>query len=129
VDGQFVQLSELLDRIAEKADGERTAEDLARELSQSGRSVSPMIVRSLLLKLIPLGIVVNGDGNVVKPDPRLRGPLALNMKMAMFGPGVVNAVTGLFRWLYLPPVIVGVVLATVVAHIWLYVAHGIAAGL
>ena len=129
VDGQFIQLSELLYRIAEKADGNRTVEDLSRDLSQGDRAVSPMIVRSLLLKLIPLGIIVNGDGNILKPDPRLRGPLALNMKMAMFGPGVVNAMTGLFRWLYLPPAIVVVLIATIAAHVWLYGAHGIAAGL
>ena len=104
-------------------------EEIAAEASTTKRPVSATVVASLLTKLIPLGIVVNGDGSVVAPDPRLRGPLALNMKLAMFGPATVNAVTGLFRWLYLPVIVAVVLVATVAAHIWLYGVHGVAAGL
>jgi len=65
--GTFVQLTELLYRVAEQADGEHTLEEMAAGVSEAtDRVVSADNIRQLLSgKLIPLGLVTTADGSVV----------------------------------------------------------------
>src|SRR5215212_6062996 len=58
-DGAFLQVTELLYRVAERIDGERTVEEIAAELTASTDwAVTAENVRQLLFaKLIPMGLV------------------------------------------------------------------------
>jgi putative peptide zinc metalloprotease protein len=128
-DGQFIQLTELLFLTLAHVDGKRGVEEIAKGISAKAfRVVTPENVRDLLAKLVPLGLVAAADGSFA-PTPReaaAASPMQIQMKMAVLPPAVVNAVTGLFRFSYLPPVVVAVLLASVLAHAWLYLIHGVA---
>ena len=45
--------------------------------------------------------------------------------MAVIPPTVTNAITGFFSVLYFPPVLVLVLVASLAAHAWLYLIHGV----
>ena len=127
-EGQFVQLTELLLLTLAHADGNRSVDGIAKEVSAKAfRQVTPDNVRALLAKLVPLGLVAGADG-AVAPTARQQGassPMQVQFKMAVIPPSVTNAVTGLFSVLYFPPIVIAVVFAAAVAHAWLYLAHGV----
>ncbi|HET8631789.1 MAG TPA: hypothetical protein VFL91_30565, partial [Thermomicrobiales bacterium] len=131
-DGRFIQVTELLYRIAEHADGARTLAEIARDVSAAiDRAVSADNVRHLLAaKLIPLGIVARADGSVETPaGTQPRSPLALNLRMAMLGPRFIDPVARVLQYLYVPPVLVALLLVAAAAQGWLFVAHGLAGGI
>src|SRR5215210_1908803 len=70
---RFLQLSELLYRIAEQADGKSTHEEMAEGVTNSTEwSVSPENVRQLLQsKLLPLGVVAPAEDAALQ-DVRAR---------------------------------------------------------
>ncbi len=75
-DGQVIQLPPLLYKLAAKADGSRTYQEIADELSvEIQRGLDADSVKFLVEeKLFPLGIVCAADGRspaVEKPDPFL----------------------------------------------------------
>src|SRR5215217_7714206 len=110
-DGRFIQLTELLYRVAEQANGERDHEAMARGVSEAtGRTVSADNVRQLLRKLIPLGLIVQADGTVAETGKGPRSPLAVNMRMAMIGPRFIDPPTRILQYLYTPPVLILVLL-------------------
>ena len=132
-DGRFIQITELLYRVAEQADGRRTLTEMAAAVSQAtGRKVSADNVRQLLVqKLIPLGIVAQADGAVASHDGTAgqvpaRSPLAVNMKMAMISPRVIDPLTRVLQVLYYPPVLLGALLAAFAAQGWMLFVHGVA---
>src|ERR687896_442181 len=65
-DGRFIQVSELLYRVAEQANGERTLEEVAEAVTAATDwIVTPDNIRVLLeTKLIPLGLIATADGSV-----------------------------------------------------------------
>jgi putative peptide zinc metalloprotease protein len=127
-DGQFIQLSELLLLTLAHVDGKRSIEEIAKGVSTKAfRQVTPDNVRALLAKLVPLGLVAGADGSLV-PSAReqaARSPMQVQLKMAVIPPSVTNAVTGLFKVLYFPPILVLVLAAAAAAHVWLYLIHGV----
>jgi putative peptide zinc metalloprotease protein len=127
-DGQFLQLSELLLLTLAHVDGKRSIEEIAKGVSAKAfRQVTPDNVRTLLGKLVPLGLIADGDGRIV-PSAReqaARSPMQVQLKMAVIPPSVTNAVTGFFSVLYFPPVLVLVLAAAIAAHGWLYLIHGV----
>jgi putative peptide zinc metalloprotease protein len=127
-DGQFIQLSELLLLTIAHADGKRSVDQIAKGVSAKAfRQVTPDNVRALLAKLVPLGLVAGADGSIV-PSAReqaARSPMQVQMKMAVIPPTVTNSVTGVFRVLYFPPVLIAVLAAAAAAHVWLYLIHGV----
>jgi putative peptide zinc metalloprotease protein len=127
-DGQFIQLSELLLLTLAHVDGKRSIEEIAKGTSAKAfRQVTPDNVRALLAKLVPLGLVAGADGALV-PSAReqaARSPMQVQLKMAVIPPTVTNAITGFFKVLYLPPVLVLVLAAAAAAHAWLYLIHGV----
>jgi putative peptide zinc metalloprotease protein len=129
-DGQVVQLAPLLYLIAEAADGQRTNEEIAAAVSEAiKRGVSADNVRQLVEeRLRPLGVVAGSNGaqpEVQKADPML----ALKLKAALVPERVVNAITRVFKPLFLPPVVIGVLLGLVALDIWLFAVHGVAQSL
>ena len=127
-EGQFVQLTELLFLTLAHVDGKRTIEQIAAGVSAKAfRKVTPDNVSELLKKLVPLGLLADAQGNIAATprETAARSPMQLQLKMAVLPAGLVNAITGLFAWLYLPPVLIAVLAASLLAHAWLYVAHGV----
>ena len=128
-DGQFVQLTELLYRVCEQADGERTVDEIADAVSgTSAWTITGDQVRYLIAnKLAPLGLVQMSAGAepVAAPavDPIAR-PLGLNMRATMIGPRVIDPITRVLQVLYAPVVLVPMLAAITVAHVWLYAERG-----
>src|SRR5436190_14309392 len=89
--GAFLQVSELLYRVAEHADGERTVDDLARELTAATEwTFTPEIVTEIVArKLVPLGLIEVDDDRPATA-PRLRSPLRLTLRLKVLGPQAVN---------------------------------------
>lgn len=127
-DGQFIQLSELLLLTLAHADGKRSLEEIAKGVSAKAfRQVTPENVRALLAKLVPLGLIAGADG-AIAPSARekaAQSPMQVQLKMAVIPPTVTNAVTRFFSVLYLPPIIAAILLASLAAHAWLYLVHGV----
>ncbi|TME33373.1 MAG: hypothetical protein E6I75_15570 [Chloroflexi bacterium] len=126
----YIQVTELLYRIAEQCRGNKTAEEIADAISAAGKPVNPATVRSLITQLlIPRGLVEMADGSVVPVATGASSPLALNMRMKMIGPEAIMPATNFLRWLYWPPILVTVLVAAALAQGWLYLAHGVSSGL
>jgi putative peptide zinc metalloprotease protein len=129
-DGQVIQLAPLLYLIAELSDGQRTNEEIAAAVSEAiKRGVSADNVRQLSEeRLRPLGVLAGADGSspeLKKVDPLL----ALKFRAALVPERLVNAITRVFKPLFLPPVIVAVLGGLVALDVWLFAYHGIAQSL
>jgi putative peptide zinc metalloprotease protein len=127
-DGRFIQLTELLYRVAEQANGERTLEEIAAGVTESTDwMVSADNVRQLIqTKLIPMGLIVTADGSFVPHDQgQTRSPLMLNMRARIIGPRIIDPLTKVLQILYAPAVLIPVVTIIAVAHAWLYFVHGV----
>lgn len=126
-DGRFIQLTELLYRVAEQADGKRTHEEMAGGVAEAiGRKVSAANVEQLLRKLLPLGLIIKADGSVADAGDGPRSPLSVNMRMAMISPRFIDPFTRFLQYLYTPPILILVLLIAAAAQGWLFFAHGIA---
>jgi putative peptide zinc metalloprotease protein len=134
--GKFIQVTELLYRIAELSDGTHSIDQLASLASDALRShVSPDLVwRMLETRLVPIGIIAaqpplqapsaSSNGSIAAA----RSPLALNMRMAVVRPGLIDALTHVLQYLYAPPVLVLLLFVIVQAQYWLLFVHGVAGG-
>jgi putative peptide zinc metalloprotease protein len=125
-----IQLAPLLYLIAELSDGERTNEEIAAAVSEAiKRGVSADNVRMLVdEKLRPLGVIEGADG--AKPELQKLDPmLALKFRAALVPPSVVNAITKIFKPLFLPLVVLAVLGGLVALDVWLFFFHGIAQSL
>jgi putative peptide zinc metalloprotease protein len=126
-DGQVVQLHEFLYAVAEQIDGHRGIAEIAERVTQQiGRELAPEDLQYLIdEKLRPLG-VVDSPGQDVQAEMGLDPLLALKLKTAVVPESLVRAITTVFRPLFLPPVVVGVLAGLGVLDYWLFVNHGIA---
>jgi putative peptide zinc metalloprotease protein len=125
-----IQLAPLLYLIAELSDGRRTNEEIAAAVSEAiKRGVTADNVRQLVEeRLRPLGVLAGADGSspeLKKVDPLL----ALKFRAALVPERIVNAITTVFKPLFLPPVIVAVLGGLVALDVWLFAYHGIAQSL
>jgi putative peptide zinc metalloprotease protein len=126
-DGQVIQLPKLLYAIAERADGRRSYEDIAEQVTEEvGRGVSGDNVRFLVdEKLRPLGVLAQADGStpkLQKADPLL----GLKFRAALVPEGVVRALTTFFYPVFYPPVIVAALAGLVAFDVWFFFVHGVA---
>jgi len=129
---RYLQLSELLYRVAEQADGKSTHEEMAQGVTRSTDwLVSAENVRRLLRsKLIPLGIVASTeDPQGVLAGERRRSPLGVNARARLLGPSAIDRLARVLQILFAPFILVPVVLAVAFAHGWLYLAHGLGGAL
>jgi putative peptide zinc metalloprotease protein len=126
-DGQVIQLPDLLYKLAAKADGHRSYDEIARELTEEiQRGVDGDSVRFLAEeKLRPLGILAAADGTtppLEKADPFL----GFKFRVAFIPESVSNALGSLFRPVFLPLVVLTVLGAFVAVDLWLFGTHGVA---
>lgn len=135
---RFIQVSEPLYRVAEYANGERTAPEIALLVSRdthfdvTAQHVDQMLTRTL----IPLGIVepdeevVDGDEEPDLERPALNGPspsaLSVNLRMRLLGPRVIDPATRCLQLLYHPILLLPLLILVGAAHWWLYAVHGFA---
>ena len=131
-DGQFIQLTELLYRVAEQANGERTLEEMAAGVTDSTDwIISAENVRQLIqTKLMPPGLIAATEGVDAPPGgtaarARARSPLAVNMRMKAIGPRFIDPVTKVLQILYAPPILIPALVVIAIAHAWLYFVHGV----
>jgi putative peptide zinc metalloprotease protein len=126
-DGEFLQVTELLYRVAEQIDGERTLDAIAAELTASTEwAVTPDNVRQLLAaKLIPLRLVRTASGETAPRADEDRSPLQIKMRRRVLEPALIDRVTGVLRHLYAPPALVPLLLVVGFAYAWLYLVRGV----
>jgi len=128
-DGQVIQMSALLYRVAYWIDGFCGPDVIADLVSADlGRSLTADQVRYLITtKLLPLGIVA--DQGAPAAPPKVNPLLALRARGTLLSERAVNAVgallTPLFRW----PVVVAVVVSLAAVDYWLFAVHGLGGGL
>lgn len=127
---RYIQLTELLYRVAEEADGRSTHEEMAAGVTRSTDwLVEADDVRQLLRgRLIPAGLVApSGDAGSrditdARPDA---SPLRMNGRTRVLGPEGTDRIARVFQVLFAPVLLVPVLVAVVLAHGWLYFAHGL----
>jgi putative peptide zinc metalloprotease protein len=128
-DGRFIQVSELLYRVAEQANGERTLEEIAEAVTAATDwIVTPDNIRVLLeTKLIPLGLIATADGSVApSTEDEAPSPLQINLRRNIVGPHLLDLIAGVLKVLYTPVVLVPILFLVAIAHGWLYLYHGVA---
>jgi putative peptide zinc metalloprotease protein len=128
-DGHYIQVTELLYRVAEQANGERTLREIAAELMEgTDRVVTEDHVRLLLQKLIPLELIATTHGSVALPaeaSSSHRTGLLLSpvIRTQIISPRLITPLAKVFQILYAPPVFIPLLLAIAITHGWLYLIH------
>jgi putative peptide zinc metalloprotease protein len=129
-DGRYIQVSKLLYVVAEQCNGKRTLDEIARVVSDSiQRKVGPEDIKVIVGNLMLAGIVALPEGfqapQAQANSAGIGSALALNMKMRMLSPRVIDPMTALVQFLYWPPVMVVALGVAAVAEAWVYLSHGI----
>ena len=134
-DGQFIQVTELLYRVAEHADGSRTLDEIAAGVTAATEwDVSADNVRHLIqTKLLPMGLIAPAGDAIPKRiaatrDNRNGSPLGLNARTSVLSPRVIDPITEVLQVFFAPPILALVLVIVAVAHGWLYFVHGVASG-
>jgi putative peptide zinc metalloprotease protein len=130
-DGRFLQVTELLYRVAERIDGNRTLEEIATAITASTEwIVTADNVRQLIgKKLSPMGLILGADGAAARrTQVRERSPLQINLRLKALSPRLIEPVTAVFQYLYAPPVLASVLVLAGLAYSWLYLVRGVADG-
>lgn len=124
--GEYIQVTELLYRIVELADGSRSLGEIADEVTASTRwIVEPGEIEQLIdRKLVPLGII--GESG---KENTSQSPLDLNLRCKTISPRFINPLTRFAKYLCSPAVVSVVLAGCAAGHWWLYRYHGIARGL
>lgn len=131
-EGRFIQVSQLLYRVAEQANGERTLAEIALRVTDTSEwLVSEDNVRQIIeTKLVPLGIIApEGAAAVPYGESEAASPLRLYMRTRVIGPHVIEPVTRVLRFLFAPAIVVPTLVAAALAYWWLYFRHGLDAAI
>ncbi|HYV78907.1 MAG TPA: hypothetical protein VE979_12330, partial [Streptosporangiaceae bacterium] len=127
-DGQVIQMSPLLYRVACRIDGSRDPAAIAGLVSEDlGRSLTADQVRYLITaKLLPLGVVA-AEG-VPAAAPKANPLLALRARGTLLSERAANATGALLTPLFRGPVVMAVVVSIVAVDWWLFAVHGLGGG-
>ena len=127
-DGQVIQMSPLLYRVACRIDGSRDPEAIAGLVSADlGRSLTADQVRYLITaKLLPLGVAA---GEAPAAAPTANPLLALRARGTLLSERAANAAGGLLTPLFRAPVVVAVLVSIAAVDWWLFAVHGLGGGL
>jgi putative peptide zinc metalloprotease protein len=129
-DGQVVQIARLFYVVAEAIDGESGYDEIAgRATERAQRGIDAETAQYIVDdKLRTLGLIASDDGadpELTKLDPLL----ALKFRAGVVPERAVHAVTTVFRPLFYPPVVLGVLTTLGALDVWLFGYHGIAQSL
>jgi putative peptide zinc metalloprotease protein len=128
-DGQVIQMSQLLYLTAAALDGHRDDTAIAAIVSTGlGKTLTPDQARYLITsKLAPLGVLAVTGAEAAAPTASQL--LTLKARGTLL-PGRAAAAAGaLLRPLFRPPVIAAVAAVTIALDWWIFVIHGLGAGL
>lgn len=131
-DGGFIQVPKLLYHVAEQCTGDQTHEQMAEAMSQKlGRKVTAENIKTLVAKLIPMGIVdvPNLPEELRQSAPSGPGALSVNAKMLRVPPRVFAPLSKVLQFFYIKPILVLTVLLTFAAEGWLFLVHGVGGGI
>jgi putative peptide zinc metalloprotease protein len=125
----YVQVTELLYRLAEQCDGNQSLSEIAAAVSeQTGRSVSADNVKVLVgTQLLAKGLVTTADGKVIG-GAGARSLLSLSLRNKVIGPELLDGPASVLQWLFWPPVLIAIVALAIGSLGWLLLVHGLAAG-
>jgi putative peptide zinc metalloprotease protein len=123
-EGRFVQLSELLYRIAEHLDGRRTLAEIAVAVAAvtTWEVEADDVAYLLRNRLIPLGFILTeterAAGAVANANRPQSAPslLFLQLRRAVFGEQTIEPIARVLQVLFAPPVLIPVLVAIAVAH-------------
>ena len=127
-DGQVIQMSPLLYRVACRIDGSRDLDAIAELVSADlGRFLTADQVRYLITaKLLPLGVVAAEGAPAAAP--KANPLLALRARGTLLSERAANAAGALLTPLFRGPVVVAVVISIVAVDWWLFAVHGLGGG-
>lgn len=129
--GKFIQLGELLYRVAQLCNGERTLDDIAQQMTESTEwTVTAEHVQKILEKMIPLGIIATEEGS--DPVPHLQespdnadNSMGITMRTQVIGPHIIQPIARVLSVFYQPALLIPLLVILGIAHLWLYVEHGL----
>lgn len=144
--GRFIQVSELLYRVLERADGTHTLGEIASGITDATEwMISAEQVRIIIdVKLLPMGLIAPalpfvvtrvdpdereydqdgepGDGPLVREatTAQPRSPLAVYARRRILAPRLIEPMTSVLQLLYAPPVVAVMLALIVSAQVWLF---------
>ena len=133
-DGKFIQLGELLYRVAELANGERTLDEIAQRMTETTEwTVTAEHVQKMLEKMIPLGVIATEEESGVgsdmeRPAQTVDQSLGITMRRQVLGPHIVQPLARVLSGFYQPALLIPLLVTMGIAHLWLYLEHGISQG-
>src|ERR687886_1744748 len=91
---RFIQLTELLYRVAEQVNGERTLEEIAARVTEATNWIvsADQVRRLIQAKLMPLRLIATEQGQpqgAAAGKDRAGGPLGVNMRGKAIGPHII----------------------------------------
>jgi putative peptide zinc metalloprotease protein len=121
-DSQFVQVDELLYRVVELADGARTLEEIARELTASTQweVTADDVTLILRSRLVPLGLIAGEDPAQPASSGRPASPLLANARLRIVGPGAIDRIARVLQHLYRRPAVLAALACVVISQVWLF---------
>lgn len=124
--GRYLQLPELLYRIAEGIDGRRSVTEVAAEVTARTHWDVPAEVaaEAIRTKLVPAGIVTPPEGTQVLRR-HTRSPLQVALRVRLLGPAGIERLARPLARLFAPAVLLPMLAGIVAAHVWLYLVHGV----
>jgi putative peptide zinc metalloprotease protein len=130
-DGAYLPVSRLLHTVAEECNGRQTLAEIAAAVSEKiQRNVTADDIAVIVGNLVQSGIVAGPNGSAVDALPVAPpSPLAVNMRMKMISPGVIDFFSRILQVLFWPPVVLVMLAAGAFAQAWVYVIHGIGGSL
>lgn len=131
--GKFIQLGELLFRVAQFANGERTLDEIARRMTETTEwTVTAEHIRKILEKMIPLGIIATEEAEEASSEPvttdreNTASTLGITMHTQVLGPHIIQPIANFLKFFYEPVALITLLIVMGVAHIWLYFEQGLA---
>ncbi len=129
LEGRFIQLTELLYRVAEQCDGNRTLADIAERVSETTEwQMNAADAEFLINKLQPTGIL---RAELAAGDTPNRTPssapslLRLGLRRGMISGDAIEPIAKRLQWLFLPALVIPLVALGLIAHAWLYLDRGV----
>lgn len=127
-EGRFIQTSELVYRVAERANGLNTLAEIAKQVTDitdwivDAADVQHLITAKLVLLRLVSTTIAGDDSKSGEPAP---SPLALNMRVRVLSPRLIGHATKLFQIFCNRPAVITVLLIAASVHWWLYRMHGV----
>jgi putative peptide zinc metalloprotease protein len=136
--GKFIQLGELLYRVAQLCNGQQTVDEIAQRMTESTEwHVTADHVRQILQKMLPLGIIATEADEVTPSQEQAistrqadttNSTLGITMRAQVIGPHIIQPIARGLQIFYRPALLIPLLIIIALAHSWLYLEHGLSQG-